>query len=152
MKRMFKLWHNCTHLTCQQSNAQNSPSQASIVREPLTSKCSSGIKKRQRNQRSNSQHPLDHGKSKRVPEKCLFLLLTTPKPVTVWITTNCGKFFKRWKYQTNLSCLLRKLHIGQGATVRTRLWNNGLVPNLERSTSRLYTVTLLINLCTEYIM
>ena len=29
-------------------------------------------------------------------------LLTTPKPLTVWITTNCGKFFKRWKYQTTL--------------------------------------------------
>ena len=27
-------------------------------------------------------------------------LLATPKPLTVWITTNCGKFFKRWKYQT----------------------------------------------------
>ena len=27
-------------------------------------------------------------------------LLTTPKPLTVWITTNYGKFFKRWKYQT----------------------------------------------------
>ena len=24
-------------------------------------------------------------------------LLTTPKPFTVWITTNCGKFFKRWE-------------------------------------------------------
>ena len=24
-----------------------------------------------------------------------FALLTTPKPLTVWITTNCGKFFKR---------------------------------------------------------
>ena len=23
-------------------------------------------------------------------------LLTMPKPLTVWITTNCGKFFKRW--------------------------------------------------------
>ena len=28
--------------------------------------------------------------------------LTTPKPLTVWITTNCGKFFKRWEYQTIL--------------------------------------------------
>ena len=27
-------------------------------------------------------------------------LLTTPKPLTVWITTNCGKFWKRWEYQT----------------------------------------------------
>jgi len=29
-------------------------------------------------------------------------LLTMPKPVTVWITTNCGKFLKRWEYQTTL--------------------------------------------------
>ena len=24
-------------------------------------------------------------------------LLNMPKPLTVWITTNCGKFFKRWE-------------------------------------------------------
>ena len=29
-------------------------------------------------------------------------LLTMPKPLTVWITTNCGKFFRRWGYQTTL--------------------------------------------------
>ena len=28
------------------------------------------------------------------------VLLTMPKPLTVWITINCGKFFKRWEYQT----------------------------------------------------
>ena len=27
-------------------------------------------------------------------------LLTMPKPLTVRITINCGKFFKRWEYQT----------------------------------------------------
>ena len=27
-------------------------------------------------------------------------LLTMPKPLTLWTTTNCGKFFKRWEYQT----------------------------------------------------
>ena len=27
-------------------------------------------------------------------------LLTMPKPLTVWITINCGQFFKRWEYQT----------------------------------------------------
>ena len=32
-QRMLKLLHNCTHLTHWQSNAQNSPSQASTVRE-----------------------------------------------------------------------------------------------------------------------
>ena len=27
-------------------------------------------------------------------------LLTMPKPLTVWITINCGQFWKRWEYQT----------------------------------------------------
>ena len=27
-------------------------------------------------------------------------LLTMPKPLTVWTATNCGKFWKRWEYQT----------------------------------------------------
>ena len=29
-------------------------------------------------------------------------LLTMLKPLTIWITTNCRKFLKRWKYQTTL--------------------------------------------------
>ena len=35
--------------------------------------------------------------------------LSTLKPLTVWITTNCGKFLKRWDY---LTCLLRNLYAG----------------------------------------
>ena len=31
-------------------------------------------------------------KSKRVPEKHVSALLSMPKPLTVWITANCGKF------------------------------------------------------------
>ena len=27
-------------------------------------------------------------------------LLTMPKPLTLWTTTNSGKFWKRWEYQT----------------------------------------------------
>ena len=27
-------------------------------------------------------------------------LLTMPKPLTVWLTINCGKFWKWWEYQT----------------------------------------------------
>ena len=29
-------------------------------------------------------------------------LLVTPNPLTLWITTNYEKFFKRWEYQTTL--------------------------------------------------
>ena len=70
-QRMLKLPHNCTHLT--HSKVQNSPSQPSAIHEPWTSRCSSWFYKKQRNQRSNCQHPLDLRKSKRVPEKHQFL-------------------------------------------------------------------------------
>ena len=46
-------------------------------------------------------------------------LLTTSKPLSVWITTNCGKFIKLG-IPDHLSCLLRNLYEGQEATVRTR--------------------------------
>ena len=45
-------------------------------------------------------------------------LLTMPKPLTVWITINCGKFWKRWEYQTTWPAS-RNLYAGQEATVRT---------------------------------
>ena len=38
-------------------------------------------------------------------------LLTMPKPLTVCITINCGKFWKRWEYQTTWSAL-RNLYAG----------------------------------------
>ena len=45
-------------------------------------------------------------------------LLTMPKPLTLWITINCGKFWKRRK-SDHLTCLLRNLYAGQEATVKT---------------------------------
>ena len=56
--------------------------------------------KRQRNQRWNCQHPLDHRKIKSARKTSTSALLTMPKALTVWITINCGKFWKRWEYQT----------------------------------------------------
>ena len=44
--------------------------------------------------------------------------LTTPKPLTVWITTNCEKFLKRLGVPDHLTCPLRNLYSGQEATVR----------------------------------
>ena len=45
-------------------------------------------------------------------------LLTMSKPLTVWITINCGKFWEIGILD-HLTCLLRNLYAGQGATVRT---------------------------------
>ena len=39
-------------------------------------------------------------KQERSRKTSISALLTMPKPLTVWITINCGKFFKRWEYQT----------------------------------------------------
>ena len=39
-------------------------------------------------------------KAREFRKNIISALLTMPKPLTVWITINCGKFFKRWVYQT----------------------------------------------------
>ena len=70
-------------------------------------------------------------------------LLTMLKPLTVWITTNYGKFLKRWKYQTTWPasweiCMQVKK---QQLELDLEQWNG---PDWERSMSRLYIVTLLI--------
>ena len=45
-------------------------------------------------------------------------LLTMPKPLTVWTTTNSGKFLEMG-IPDHLTCLLRNLYADQEATVRT---------------------------------
>ena len=70
-------------------------------------------------------------------------LLTMPKPLTVWITTNCRKFLKRWEYQTTFICFLRNLYAGQEPTVRTRHGTDWFQIG-KGVMSRLYIVTLLI--------
>ena len=39
-------------------------------------------------------------KAREFQKKIYSALLTMPKPLTVWLTINCGKFWKRWEYQT----------------------------------------------------
>ena len=53
---------------------QNPSSEASAVHTSRTSSCRSWVLKRHTKQRSNCQHSLDHGESKGVSEKHLFLL------------------------------------------------------------------------------
>ena len=45
-------------------------------------------------------------------------LLTMPKPLTVWITTNDGKFLSRLGIPDHLTCLLRNLYAGREEAVR----------------------------------
>ena len=54
-----------------------------------------------------------------------FALLTMPKLLTVWLTTNHGKFLQRWEYQTTLS-----------ASRETCMWvkKQHLEPDMEKRT------------------
>ena len=69
--------------------------------------------------------------------------LTMLKPLTAWITTNCGKFLKRWEHQTTLLssweiCIRVKK---QQLEPDMEKWTGS---KLERSITRLHIITLLI--------
>ena len=95
------------------------------------------VYKRQRLQRSNCQHPLDHRKSKRVPEKHLLLLYWLSQSLWLCGSQQLQKILKEMGIPDHLTCLLRNLYAGQEATVRNG--KNRLVPNRKRSTPRLYS-------------
>ena len=70
-------------------------------------------------------------------------IFSTPNSLTVWITANCGKFLKNGNTRPpdlppeKSVCKSRR-------NSESWTWNHSLVPNRERSMSRLYIVTLLI--------
>ena len=118
-QRMFKLLPSCTHLTRQQSNAQNSPSQASTVHELWNSRCSNWIYKRQRNQRSNCQHLWGHRKIKRITENIYFCFIDYTKAFDYVDHNKLWKILQEMEIPDHLTCLLRNLYAGQEATIRT---------------------------------
>ena len=73
------------------------------------------FKKRQRNQRSNCQYPLDHWKSERVPEKHLLLLYWLCQSLCV-DHNKLWEILKEMGIPDHLNCLLRNLYTGQEAT------------------------------------
>ena len=82
-QRMLKLLCNCTHLTCEQSNAQNSPSQASLVNRELPD-VQAGLEKAEK---SEIKLPTFAGSSKKQESSrkiSISALFTMPKPLTVW--------------------------------------------------------------------
>ena len=147
-QRMFKLPHNCTHLTCWPSNAQNSLIRLQQYVNWELPYVQAGFRK---SRGTNIKLPTSTGSqekqenSRRTSSSALLSML---KPLTVWITTN-------WKILQEMgtpdyliylpgTCMQAKkqqLELG----IRT-VWtgNNGLVENWERSTSMLLIATLLI--------
>ena len=88
-----------------------------------TSRHPSWVSKRQRNQRSDRQHSLDHRESKEIPEKYL-LLFHQIHYKSYQLQNHCVDHSKLWKalkemsIPEHLTCLLRNLYAHQKATVK----------------------------------
>ena len=90
-------------------------------------------------------------KAKQFQRNTYFCSLTTLKPLTVWITTNCGKFLNSENSRPpNLSHEKPVMQIKKQQLEPDM--NNRLVQNWERRKTRLYIVTWLLSLYAEYIM
>ena len=75
--------------------------------------------RKERNQRSNCQHSLDHQKSKRVPEKHQLLLYCLCQSLYCVDHNKLWKILKEMGIPDHLTCLLRNLYAGQEATARS---------------------------------
>ena len=74
------------------------------------------------------------------------------KPLPVWITTNCGEFFKRSEYQTKFTCLLKNLYGGQEETVRTGYGTTDWFQIGKEVRQGCILSPCLFNFCAVYIM
>ena len=98
--------------------------------------------------------PISVGSSKKQEssrETSTSALLTTPKPLTMWITTN-WKILQEMGIPDHLTCLLRNLYAGQEATVRT---GHGAIDcfQIGKGVHQGYMLSsCLFNFCAEYIM
>ena len=86
---MFELPHNGSHFTWQQVKGQNTSSQTSAVHKPRTSDVQTGFLKKA--EEPEIKLPTSVGSKKKresYRKTSTSTLLTMPKPLTVWITTN----------------------------------------------------------------
>ena len=121
-QRMFKLPYNCTHLTHQKSNAQNSPSQPSalvLLHELRTSKCTSWIQKGRgpRDQIPNICWIIE--KAREFQRNIYFCFIDYTKAFECVDQNKLWKILKKIGLPDHLMYLLRNLYASQEATVKT---------------------------------
>ena len=113
---MFKLLYSQVHFTCQQGNVQNPSSQALTVCEPMYKL---DLEKSGEPEMKLPAYTESYKKEANSKKTSISTSLTVIQPLTVWLTTNCGKFLEMG-IPDYLTCLLRNLQAGQEATVRAR--------------------------------
>ena len=94
---------------------------------------------------------LNHRKNKRIPKTSISALLTMPKPLTVWITINCGNSERDWNTRPP-DLLLEKFVCRSGSNSQNWTWNNRLLPIGNGVPQGCTLSPCLFNLYAEYIM
>ena len=116
-QRMFKLIHNCTHLTGSHSNARNSPSEVSKYLNHELPDVQAGFRK-------------GRGTGDQIANSCWIIEKVSEFRKNICFIDytkafDCVDHSKLWKIlqelgiPDHLTCLLRNLYAGQEATVRT---------------------------------
>ena len=99
---MFKLLHNCTHLTPSKVMLKIPQVRLQQFMNQELSDVQAGFRKHRgtRDQIANTHCIIE--KTKEVQKVIYFGFIDMPKPLIVWITTKCGRFSETWEYQTTL--------------------------------------------------
>ena len=121
-QRMFKLPHSCTHLTCYQSNAQNSTSQASTYVNHEVPDVQAGFREGRATRAQIVNICWIIEKTREFQKNIYFYLIDYAKAF-VWITTNCGKFLKKWNTRPSYLSPEKPL-CGSRSTSWNHTWNN----------------------------
>ena len=110
---MFKLPHNCTHLAkkCSKFSKQVFNWEFPDVQ--------AGFRKGKGTRDQIASICWIIEKAREFQKNIYSCFIDYVKDLTVWITTNCGKFLKEMGIPDHRTCLLRNLYACQEATVRT---------------------------------
>ena len=112
-------FQTCWHIKCSTFTATTFRMWNSSTKIPSTPLTLFIVMHLEKAEESENKLPAFIGSSKKQESyRKISALLTTPKPLTVWITANCWKFLEMG-IPDHLTCVLRNLYAGQEATVRT---------------------------------
>ena len=100
-QRMFKLPYNCIHFTCYKVRLKILQARLQQYMNQEIPDVQDGFRKGRgtRDQTANIRRIIEKA---REFQKNIYLCFTDYTKAFFWVTTNSGKFFKRWEYQTTL--------------------------------------------------